>query len=446
MTSTKLLVGAYRKSATKSFSTSSASLGRHYKLLIVGSGSGGCATASKFSKKLGAGHVGIIEPKDDHYYQPWFTLVGGGIKKVEDSGKKMSEVIPKKADWLKTTAEAFDPKNCTVTTATGEEIKYDFLVMACGLQLNYNLIKGLPEGFDKDPMLCSNYDYEYVQKTWPAIQKFKGGNAIFTMPNTPVKCAGAPQKIMYLAEEAWQKSGVRDKSTVMYNTSLSVLFGVKKYAAGLHKVVDSRDIKINYQRNLIEVNTDKREAIFQKLDSPGETQTYKYDFMHITPPMSTPDPVRKSCLVDEAGYVDVDQGTLQHKKYPNIFAIGDCFNAPTSKTAAAAASQSGYLEKNLTAVMSGKPAYAKYDGYTSCPLITGREKCIMAEFNYDSLPLETFPIDQGKERRSMYHVKKDIIPIIYWNMMLKGYWNGPAAYRKLMHLGTDGPEKLKDSY
>ncbi|CAG2228559.1 SQOR [Mytilus edulis] len=298
MTSTKLLVVVSRKSLTNSFSTSSASFGRHYKLLIVGSGSGGCATASKFSKKLGAGLVGIIEPKDDHYYQPWFTLVGGGIKKVEDSGKKMSEVIPKKADWLKTTAEAFDPKNCTVTTATGEEIKYDFLVMACGLQLNYNLIKGLPEGFNKDPMLCSNYDYEYVQKTWPAIQKFKGGNAIFTLPNTPVKCAGAPQKIMYLAEEAWQKSGVRDKST---------------YAAGLHKVVDSRDIKINYQRNLIEVNTDKREAIFQKLDSPGETQTYKkldspgetqtykYDFMHITPPMSTPDPVRKSCLVDVDG-------------------------------------------------------------------------------------------------------------------------------------------------
>ncbi|VDI15845.1 sulfide:quinone oxidoreductase [Mytilus galloprovincialis] len=314
--------------------------------------------------------------------------------------------------------------------------------MATGLQLNYNKIKGLPEGFDTDPSLCSVYDYNLVQKTLPAIQNFKGGNAIFTLPNTPIKCSGAPQQIMYLADEMWTENGIRDKANIYYNSSLPVIFYVQKYADTLLNVLDRRGITVNYMRNLIEVRTDTKEAIFQKLDSPkGETETFKYDFLHVTPPMSTPDPVRESPLVGSTGFVEVDKETLQHVKYPNIFALGDCSNVPTSKTSAAAATQGGYLEKNLNAVMNGKQPYAKYDGYSSCPVITSRGKCILVEFNYDCLPLETFPFNQAKERRSMYFLKKNIIPQIYWHMMMRGLWNGPKFLRKVIHLGMDGPEK-----
>ncbi|VDH96527.1 sulfide:quinone oxidoreductase [Mytilus galloprovincialis] len=438
----KLLVVNCVKRVSKSFSTSPFSLQRHYKILVVGAGSGGCSIAHKFSSKLKAGHVGIIEPSNDHFYQPMWTLVGAGMANLANSGKKMSKVIPKKADWLQTKAMAFDPDKCIVTLETGEQVHYDYLVMATGLQLNYDKIKGLPEGFNTDPSLCSVYDYNFVQKTLPAIQNFKGGNAIFTLPNTPIKCSGAPQQIMYLADEMWTEIGIRDKANIYYNSSLPVIFYVQKYADTLLQVLDRRSITVNYMRNLIEVKTYTREAIFQKLDSPREeTESFKYDFLHVTPPMSTPDPVRESPLVDSTGFVDVDKETLQHVKYPNIFALGDCSNVPTSKTSAAAATQGGYLEKNLNAVMNGKQPFAKYDGYSSCPVITSRGKCILVEFNYDCLPLETFPFNQAKERRSMYLLKKNIIPQIYWHMMLRGLWNGPKFLRKVMHLGMDGPEK-----
>ncbi|CAC5403073.1 SQOR [Mytilus coruscus] len=445
MKSMKLLAvlpGNCIQSLSKNFSTGPASLQRNFKVLVVGAGAGGCSVANKFAHHVGGEKVGIIEPNDEHYYQPMWTLVGGGVKKLQDSVQKMSKLLPEKGTWMKTKAVAFDPEKCTVTTAEGEEVKYEYLIVATGLQLNYNKIKGLPEAFDTDPTVCSNYNYNYVQKTWPAIQNFKGGNAIFTFPNTPIKCAGAPQKIMYLAEDWWRKNGMRDNANIIFNSSLGVIFGVKKYANSLNKVIESRGMKVNYKRNLIEVRPETREAIFQNLDSPtGETETFKYEFLHVTPPMSTPDVVRDSPLVDANGYVDVDKNTLQHKKYSNIFGIGDCTNAPTSKTAAAAAAQCGILETNLRAVMADKPMTAQYDGYTSCPLITARGKCILAEFDFDGNPLETFPINQGKERMTMYHMKKDVMPHIYWHMMLNGHWNGPGVYRKLMHFGMDGPEK-----
>ncbi|OWF51728.1 sulfide:quinone oxidoreductase, mitochondrial-like [Mizuhopecten yessoensis] len=422
------------KSRSRNFSTS-LSFQKNYKLVVVGGGAGGCAVAAKFVRKLGAGNVAVIEPSQTHYYQPMFTLVGGGIKTLSDTARPMKSVLPAKCDWIESKAVQFDPVNQKVTTASGEEVGYDYLVVAMGLQLNFNKIKGLPEAFDLDPQVVSNYWTKTVVNTYPAIQRFKGGNAIFTFPNTPIKCAGAPQKIMYLAEELFRKNNTRNDSEVLFNTALGVIFGVKKYAESLQKVIDSRNIKVNYKRNLVEVRASEREAVFENLDKPGEMEVFKYDMLHVTPPMSTPDELRTSDIVNEAGFVSVNKDTLQHTSFPNIFAIGDCNSAPTSKTAAAVAAQSGVLERNLSAVMDGGKQSAKYDGYTSCPLVTSRGKCILAEFDYDAQPLETFPVNQGKERSSMYQMKAKIMPELYWKLMLNGYWNGPGVYRKMMRLG-----------
>ncbi|XP_067654101.1 sulfide:quinone oxidoreductase, mitochondrial-like [Haliotis asinina] len=426
-----------RQSSRRGFSTSgSYHSKKHYQLLVVGGGSGGCATAAKFAGRLGKGHVAVIDPSEMHYYQPMWTLVGAGLKTLQASGRPMQSVLPSSCDWIKDRAVKFDPDSCMVTTASGEQIGYDYLVVAMGMQLNYSQIKGLPEAFRVDKSVCSNYWSETVTQTFPALEALQGGNAIFTFPNTPIKCAGAPQKIMYLADHYLRKAGKRDKTNIIYNTSLGVIFGVKKYAERLMDIVKNRNIEVNYRRSLVEVRPDKKEAVFVDLDSPeGRTETYQYSFLHVTPPMSAPDPLRQSSLVNPDGYLDVNKETLQHVKYPNIFGIGDCTSVPTSKTAAAAAAQSGILKKNLQAVMSGGKAQSQYDGYTSCPLLTGNNKCILAEFDFAGQPLETFPIDQGKERRLMYHMKKDFMPELYWNVMLKGNWNGPALTRKMLHLG-----------
>ncbi|XP_064107561.1 sulfide:quinone oxidoreductase, mitochondrial-like [Macrobrachium nipponense] len=408
---------------------------KSYKLVVVGGGAGGCATAAKFSSKLGKGQVAVIDPANMHYYQPMWTLVGGGMKTLEDSGKPMSEVLPKKADWIKEKVVSFDPHNNKVITNDGQEINYEYLVVALGIQLNFDKIKGLLDALET-PGVCSNYSPLFVKRTFKSLKNFKEGNALFTFPNTPIKCAGAPQKIMYISEEYFRKHGKRDKANIVYYTSLPVLFGIKKYADALWEVVKERNITVNLRHNLIEVMPDSKEAVFQNLDKPEEISTVKYEMLHVTPPMSSPDVLQKcSALVDGAGYLKVNKETLQHETFPNIFGIGDCTNIPTSKTAAAVAGQIGVLRKNLSKVMDGKTPDSAYDGYTSCPLVTGYSTCILAEFDMNGNPLETFPINQAKERRTMFHMKKDIMPTMYWLGMLNGYWEGPKYVRKAMHLG-----------
>ncbi|EAT46726.1 AAEL002107-PA [Aedes aegypti] len=422
--------------AIRSFAISSVHNDYHKcKVLVVGGGAGGCAVAAKLSSKLGEGKVTILEPADKHYYQPMFTLIGGGIKTLKDSYRPMSKVLPTLAKWVKDSAAKFEPENNTVYTANGDKIQYEFLLVATGLQLNYDKIPGLVDALSiPKGKVCSNYSPKYVDRTYQALQAFKSGNAIFTYPNSPVKCPGAPQKILYIGEHYLRKSKKRQNANVIYNTSLPVIFGVKHYADQLWKIVEKRDIKVNLRTNLIEVIPDKNQAVFQNLDKPEETFTTDYEFLHVTPPMGAPDSLA-ACknLVTETGFVDVDKDTLQHVRYDNVFAIGDCSASPNSKTAASVAAQSQVVYKNMIAVMNGVKPSQVFNGYASCPLVTGYNTCIMAEFDYSLTPLETFPIDQSKERISMFYMKKDLMPPLYWHLLLNGLWNGPGFARKLMH-------------
>uniref|UniRef100_A0A8C5L9U1 Sulfide:quinone oxidoreductase, mitochondrial n=1 Tax=Jaculus jaculus TaxID=51337 RepID=A0A8C5L9U1_JACJA len=394
----------------------------YYEVLVLGGGSGGITMASRMKSKVGAENVAIVEPSERHFYQPIWTLVGAGAKQLSSSGRPTASVIPSGIEWIQARVTELSPdKNC-IYIDNGKQISYKYLIIALGIQLDYHKIKGLPEGFDY-PKIGSNYSVKTVEKTWKALQDFKEGNAIFTFPNTPVKCAGAPQKIMYLSEAYFRKTGKRSKANIIFNTSLGAIFGVKKYADALQEIIQERNLTVNYKQNLIEVRADKQEAVFENLDKPGETQVISYEMLHVTPPMSSPDVLKMSPVSDAAGWVDVDKETLQHKKYPNVFGIGDCTNLPTSKTAAA------------VGLLSCSFSQFQYDGYTSCPLVTSYNRVILAEFDYKGQPLETFPFNQGKERLSMYFMKADLMPFLYWNVMLRGYWGGPAFLRKLFHLG-----------
>merc|ERR1719341_1153684 len=358
----------------------------HYYLVFAG----GCGTANKFANKLGKDQVAVIEPGDMHYYQPMWTLVGGGLKSLAQSGRPMKNCLPKNATWLKDSVTSFSPEENQLTTASGDVITYDHLVIAMGLQLRYERIKGLPEAFDT-PGVGSNYSVKYVEKTTEAIKNFKGGNALFTFPNSPIKCAGAPQKIMYIAEEAFKKAGVQ--ANIQYHTALPVLFGVKKYADALWEVVKGRGINVHLRQHLVEIKPASKEAVFENLDTNEQT-TVPYDMIHITPPMGTPPALNSNAdLVDAGGFLSVDKETLQHTKYPNIFGIGDCTSIPVAKTAAAVAAQLGIMKKNLGAAISGSETMPA--AYTGCPLVTGKSSLILAEFDFQAppQPMETFPIN-----------------------------------------------------
>ncbi|XP_068595136.1 sulfide:quinone oxidoreductase, mitochondrial isoform X2 [Brachionichthys hirsutus] len=422
------------RAASHLHTSSRVSAQQHYKMLVLGGGSGGIAMSARMKRLVGAENVAVVEPSEMHYYQPLWTLVGAGAKDLKSTGRSTASVMPSGVKWVKSKVQEINPNTNTVRTDDGTEISYEYLIVALGLQLHFEKIRGLPEGFEH-PQIGSNYSVETVAKTWKALQNFQEGNAVFTFPNTPVKCAGAPQKIMYLSDAFLRKTGKRSKATIIYNTSLPVLFAIKKYADSLWDIVERRDLQVNLRRNLIEVRADKQEAVFENLDKPGETKVIEYGMLHVTPPMGPNSTVKGSPLSDEAGWLDVDKYNLQHRRYANVFGIGDCTNLPTSKTGAAVAAQSAILDRTIRKVLRNEKPDKKYDGYTSCPLITSYNTVILAEFDYNGQPLETFPINQAKERRLMYHMKADVMPHLYWYGLLRGLWGGPGPYRKLFHLG-----------
>ncbi len=389
-------------------------------IVVVGGGAGGMGVISALAQWPGRDKLDItlLEPSDYHYYQPQWTMVGGGMFPREVTRRAMADLIPDGVNWINEAVAEFDPTANNLTTFNGNVVDYDFLIVAGGLKLDWDKIDGLKGNLGKAG-ICSNYSYDSVESTWANIRALKSGSALFTFPPPPIKCAGAPQKIMYLAEDHFRRTGVRDQTKVRYFCAADGIFAVKKYAAVLNDICAKRDIETNFAEKLVAVDAGAHEAVFENTKS-GERRTERYDMLHITPPMSAPDFIKNSPLANEAGFVDVDKATTQHVRFPNVFSLGDASSLPTSKTAAAVRAQLPVLTMNLAAVMQGRALTESYDGYTSCPLVTGYGRLVLAEFDYDLNPAETFPFDQGKERRSMYLLKKYVLPVIYWKGLVAG--------------------------
>ena len=389
-----------------------------YKVLIVGGGTAGITVAAQLKKRLKAGEIAIVEPSTKHYYQPLWTLVGGGIFPKERSEREEKDYIPDGVEWIQARVTEFYPEKNAVLTDKHGEIGYEYLVVCPGIQINWHLVKGLKESLGKNGV-CSNYAYETVESTWENIRNLNEGIAVFTQPNTPIKCGGAPQKIAYLAEDYFRLNGRRDRVVVKFISGMPSIFSVKKYADALMKHCQQTGIETLFKHNLVEIRPEKKEAIFINLDTQQEL-VQPYDMIHVTPPMGPPDFIKNSPLADSAGWVDVNKSTLQHNKYQNVFGLGDASSLPTSRTGAAIRKQAPVLVKNLLSLMKGEALTASYDGYTSCPLVTGYDSLILAEFDYDLNPRETFPFDQSKERYSMFLLKKYVLPPLYWHGMLRG--------------------------
>ncbi|PIQ28655.1 pyridine nucleotide-disulfide oxidoreductase [bacterium (Candidatus Blackallbacteria) CG17_big_fil_post_rev_8_21_14_2_50_48_46] len=392
----------------------------HYKILIVGGGTGGIAVAARLRNASESLEIGLIEPSNKHYYQPLWTLVGGGVFPKEISERNEVDYIPAGVDWIQDKVASFQPEEKAITLASGQKIGYDYLVVSAGMELNWDKVTGLRESIGKYNV-CSNYSYETVDSTWDLVKNFKGGTAIFTQPGTPIKCGGAPQKALYMTEDYFRsKSHVRSKTKMVFASGLASIFGVAKYKTALEKVLKRKDITDTHFRNeLVEVRGAQQEAVFKHLDT-GAEQVLKYDMMHVTPPMSAPAFIQQSPLVDAAGFVEIDKNTMQQAKFPDIFALGDCTNVPTARTGAAIRKQAPVLVENLMAYMQNRPLTGFYNGYSSCPLVTGYGSLILAEFDYDSKPVESFPFDQSQERFSMYMLKAYGLPQMYWNGMMRG--------------------------
>ena len=393
----------------------------HHQVLIVGGGTAGIAVAARL-RKAGLTDVGLVDPSDTHYYQPLWTLVGGGRATLAETARPQSSVVPAGVAWLKAAATGVDPDRQVVTLDAGTQISYDYLVLAPGIQLDWDTIPGMAAALDT-PQVSSNYRPELTPKTWQRVRELRSGTAVFTMPAGPIKCAGAPQKIAYLAADHWRREGVLDAIDVHLVLPTPGMFGVPVFAKELERVVRRYGIKVHTNSELVQVQPDEQRAIVRRHDTETDS-TLQYDFMHVVPPQSAPDWVKASALADPAnpaGYIEVDKHTLQHVRYANVFALGDAGSTPNSKTGAAIRKQAPVLVRNLLDQMAGRVPAAKYDGYASCPITTARDKMLLAEFDYELQPRPSFPlIDTTRERRDMWLLKRHGLPALYWNLMLKG--------------------------
>jgi sulfide:quinone oxidoreductase len=393
----------------------------NFQVLIIGGGNAGISTAAQLLRKKKNLQIAIIEPSDKHYYQPAWTLVGAGVFDINKTIRSEASVIPENVFWIKEAAAYFDPEKNTVITTGGNVYSYEYLIVAPGIQLNWNAVKGLKEAIGKNGV-TSNYSFDYAPYTFECLKNIKAGDTIlFTAPSTPTKCGGAPQKVMYMTADYLRRKGILKDVRIEFVSGGSMLFGIKKYAESLQKMVDKYGITLHFKYDLIEVDGEKKQATFKLLDGwGGVTVTKKFDMIHVTPPQSAPDFIRNSPLADVKGWIDVNKFTLQHTKYQNIFALGDATNTPNAKTGAAVRKQVPVLVKNLIALMEHRSLTEKYSGYGSCPLTVGYGKLVLAEFGYDNKVMETFPFDQAKPRRSMWLLKKYVLPWLYWHKILKG--------------------------
>ncbi len=414
----------------------------HYQILVIGGGSGGIMTAANLLRKDKSLDIAIVEPAEYHYYQPAWTLVGAGTFNYEKTKRTMASVMPKGVDWIKDYATTFNPKQNSVSTKENGVITYDYLVVSPGLVMDTSLIEGLTESLGKG-VVCSNYTDP--KHTWEVLKNFKGGNAVFTQPTTPIKCGGAPQKIAYLAADYIRKNKLEDKSNVVFATPGSVIFGIKPVAKTLMQVIARYGIhfkpfyapvKIDGDNQMVTfkgVGTGENKCVINEDNELRETLSGEsfiempFDMLHLAPPQTAPKFIQESPLVNDAGWLDVDYHTLQHNKYENIFGLGDVAALPTAKTGAAIRKQVPVVSDNIIQLIAhNKKGNKSYNGYSSCPLVTAYGKMVLAEFDYDGnfIPdpklKQMLVFNSDKEHWRLWMLKKYGLPILYWDKMLKG--------------------------
>lgn len=394
-----------------------------HDVVIVGGGSAGIATASSLLKRNPKLDIAIIEPSEEHYYQPGWTMVGAGVFGKDITRRTEEQVMPKEVSWIRASASGFAPDESKVLLCDGSEVHYRVMVACPGIKLDWDAVPGLRETLGTNGV-TSNYGYDLAPYTNLLVKQFKGGRALFTQPPMPIKCAGAPQKAMYLSCHRWEKTGLLKAIDVQFHSAGAVLFGIAAYVPALMEYVERYGAHLNFESKLVAIDGAAKVATFEQKRGDQVTRVEEhFDMIHVVPPQVAPDFVRSSPLAAASGFIEVNEATLQHPRYANVFALGDACSASNAKTAAAARKQAPVVAVNVLAALDGKPPVADYDGYGSCPLTVEAGKIVLAEFGYDGRLLPSFPnwlIDGTRPSRLSWLLKDTILPPLYWHGMLKG--------------------------
>ncbi|MBK5009044.1 NAD(P)/FAD-dependent oxidoreductase [Pseudomonas sp. S60] len=396
----------------------------HHQVLIVGAGAAGIATASSLISRDPSLDVALIDPAEVHYYQPGWTMVGAGVFDAPSTAHTMASTIPRGVRWLQARVTGFDPVSRHVVLEGERTISYEQLVVCPGLKLDWAAIDGLEDTLGRNGV-TSNYRYDLAPYTWELVQNLKQGRALFCQPPMPIKCAGAPQKALYLSCDHWLRHGRLGAIKASFYNAGGVLFGVPDYVPALMKYIEKYDVDLHFSQRLVAVDGPNKRATFVRTlpDGSSERHTEPFDMLHVVPPQVAPDFIRNSPLADSNGWVDVDPHSLRHRAYANVHALGDVANTTNAKTAAAARKQAPVVANNVLVALGRRTGLARYDGYGSCPLTVERGKIVLAEFTYGGKLAPSFPtwlLDGRQPTRLAWLLKARVLPPLYWQGMLKG--------------------------
>lgn len=395
-------------------------------VVILGAGAAGAATANRLAGRLEGVRITLIDPRKQHWYQPGFTLIGAGLKPAGYAVSGTSDWLPSGAQWIEEAAAEIDPVARKVVTSSGQAIAYDYLIVATGLTLDYGAIEGMSRDLIGTNGIGSVYaGPEEAARTWAEMARFtdSGGVALFTRPATEMKCAGAPLKYAFLTDDYTRRKGTRGKTKIVYAAHNKSFFGVPIVNEKVRMLFEDRGFETTFDHVMTAIDPGRKIATFSTPDGPRELP---FDFTNVIPPMRAPDAVRNSPLPwadkwTDQGWVEVDQKTLRHTRYPDVFAVGDVAGVPKGKTAASVKWQVPVAVDHMVADIEGRQSAEEYDGYTSCPLITRVGRAMLIEFDYKNNLVPSFPgIIAPLEELWISWLMKEIALKPTYNAMLRG--------------------------
>ncbi len=398
------------------------------RIVIVGAGAAGLGSANRLRRRLDGADITVIDRRRQHRYQPGLTLVASGVWPRSKTEDRNAHYMPEGVNWVQADVEAYEPESNRLITYEGQTTEYDYLVVTTGLELRFDRIEGMsPELIGTNGIGCVYDTPDHATRTWRAMESYiqEGGKGLFIRPPGAIKCAGAPLKMTMLTEHRLRQRGSRSQSQLHYYAPGDGLFSQPDIDAFLKRhFPEERDINVHWHHRVKGIEPEARRVTFESQEQGEYTESY--DFLHMPPPMSAPSSVRDSDLAAqqgpfaEGGWLEVDQYTLQHKRYPNVFGAGDVCGVPLGKTSATAKNMTPIMVENLVRALQDQEPEAAFDGYTSCPLITEIGQAILVEFNYDLEMTPSFGFISPYREQWLTWVVKEYLLRPAYNAMLRG--------------------------
>lgn len=388
-----------------------------HRVVVLGGGNAGMSVAGRLAR-AGVDDIVIVEPRTHHLYQPLFSHVAGGTAKASQARRPQQEVLPRGVDWIRDAATHVDPEARSVTLASGITIGYEHLIVCPGIRRNWAAIPGLEHAI-RTPRVSSHYEFALARKTSRLLRDVRSGTVVFTQPPEPASCGGAAQKPMYLACDYWRATGVLEDIRVILVVPGPTLAPVDPADGELERKVVEYGIEVRFSTELTAVDADAGTVTLR--GGSGE-ETLPYDVLDVVPPQVAPAWIAESGLADDTGFVDVDPELLRHRRFPEVWALGDAAATRNAKSGGALRKQTKALAENLVAVLQGRAPRSRYSGYTVIPFTVSRHTVVFAEFDDRDRPQPTVPGWTGlaRERRLAWVFDRHLLPWVYWHLITKG--------------------------